>query len=163
MHGDITVFSQLHFLAGVASKNKLIEDCKHKGVAEVCASCSEKLGSKSSVKDGIRTRGLHSPCQSHHFREKRAVTNVVQNCNFCNWKHSPGFVILQWWRNTWDFNLQRTAFPYKSQSVIWNLETAQGLTFMDLKQMKSKHALNPFPIIPSQYKIKMNIQILNKN
>lgn len=49
---------------------------------------------------------------------KKADTNAVQNGNFCNWKNSPGFVILQWWGNTWDFNLWRTAFPYKSQSVI---------------------------------------------
>lgn len=44
MHSDISVFSQLHFLVGVASKNKLIEDCKVEGVAAVCASCSEKHG-----------------------------------------------------------------------------------------------------------------------
>lgn len=41
---DIRVFSQLHFLVGVASKNKLIEDCKCEGVAVVCASCNGKRG-----------------------------------------------------------------------------------------------------------------------
>lgn len=29
--------------------------------------------------------------------------------------------------------------------------------------MKSKHALNPFPIISSQYKMKTNTQVLNRN
>lgn len=161
MKNDRSVCSQLHFLVGVSSKNKVIEDYKHKTVATVCVSCNEKHGKPWT--HSIRTRGLHFPYQCHHFWKKKAVTNVVQNCNFCNWKHSQGFVILQWWRNTWDFNLWRTAFSYKSESVIWNLETAQGLTFMDLKQMKSKHALNSFPIISSQYKMKMNMQVLNRN
>lgn len=44
MQNNISVCSQLHFLVGVSSKNKAVEDYKHKGAATVCASCNEKHG-----------------------------------------------------------------------------------------------------------------------
>lgn len=44
MQNDISVCSQLHVSVGVSSKNKVIEDYKHKGVAIVCVNCNEKHG-----------------------------------------------------------------------------------------------------------------------
>lgn len=115
MHSDTSVFSQLHFLVGVASKNKLIEGCKGEVLLWFL-----QAAMKSPANGGRwhQDKGTSRPLSKPSLEGKKAVTNVVQNCNFCNWKHSPGFVILQQWGNTWDFNLWRTAFPYKSQSVI---------------------------------------------